>query len=366
MMNSQLSRRHFLAAAGKSALLLPVAGGIGVVLSACGSSTKAAAPSTSAPSSSSSAKAAPSTISETLETPFGLIPSFLEFYIAKEQGFWAKAGLDVTIHGGTGTASALQSVLGHSTAYARASGIDSIIDVARVHAPVVTVGMAFQRSEFYVTSLADKALKTPKALEGKTIGVVSPNGATQELLEAILKLHGVPVSSVKMPVVGVGGAPYQLAKEGKIDGWVALDTDIATLEQSGAKLAKFNTDEYAYCPADNYIVLKSLIESNPAAISRFLEGIVEAMDFAQKASNFDAVVASAQKINPQITSAELKTQLPILIADWTDGGKEKPVKLYPAHWEKGEKVVEEAGFIPKTVPVDELIDTTFIDKVYGA
>jgi hypothetical protein len=69
MMNSQLSRRHFLAAAGKSALLLPVAGGIGVVLSACGSSTKAAAPSTSAPSPSSSAKAAPSTISETLETP---------------------------------------------------------------------------------------------------------------------------------------------------------------------------------------------------------------------------------------------------------------------------------------------------------
>ena len=352
-----VGRREFLRLAGKTALLLPAAGGgLSLLLSDPASGATKHKP------RKPHGKAKGPTISETLETPFGLIFSFVEFYVAKEQGFWAKQGLDIKIVGGTGTASAVQAVLGGSSAYSRGSGIDSIIAVAKTHAPVTTVGMCFQRSEFNITSLASKPLRDPKELAGKTIGVVSPNGATQELLECILKRAGVNLSSVNMPVVGVGPAALQLAKSGKIDGWVALDTDIKAFEAAGTKLVWWSTDKYAKIPADNYMVADSLIRSHPKAITGFLTGIFQAMEFAQKKANFDKVVSATRAINPQITRNIIAQQLPIIAADWTAGGTRTPVKLYPKEWESAQKLLVKTGFIPRTVALDKLIDPSFADK----
>lgn len=357
-----VARRSFLKAAGASALLLPAAGGgLSLFLSACSSSSSSKASSTTA-----GAGSGPTMISKKLQTPFGLIPSFIEFYVAKEQGFWKKHGLDISIQGGTGTASAVQSVLGGSTAYSRASGIDSINGIANSAAPVITVGMAFQRSEFSVVSLASKPINTAKDMAGKTIGVVSPSGATQELLDLILTLEGIDAKSVSQPTVGVGAAPYQLAKSGKIDGWIALDTDIKTIELSGAKLVTFSTDKYAPMPADNYLVANSLVSSEPDAISRFLAGIVDAMDFAAKPANLDKVISSAQAISPEMTRAELTVQVPIMADDWTAGGTKKPVKLYPDEWTAAQKLMIKAGTVKKAVGIDKLINTSFIDKIYGS
>lgn len=349
------SRRDFLRTAAKGAVLIPAAGGgLSLLLS---SPSVAATP----------ARAARiSTISETLETPLGLLLSYVEFYVAKQQGFWAKAGLDVSIQAGTGTASAVQSVLGGSTAYSRASGIDSIAAVVKTQAPVTTVGMALQQSEFYIASLSSKPITSPKQMAGKTVGVVSPQGATQELLEVMLSLAGVATTSVNMPTVGVGGAPYQLATKGKIDAWVALDTDLVALAASGAKLTSFSTDKYAPCPPDNYLVADSLVGTNPEAITRFLEGIVKAMSFASESKNFGKVVAATQKFNPQITAANVQQQLPVIIKDWTANGKKTPVKLYPKEWTAAQAMLKKAKFIPSTVSVDKLINTKFINQVLGA
>lgn len=393
---SPVTRRKFLRTAGTSALLLPaLGGGLTVLLDACGSSgstqttgsggSASGGPSSAAPAGSSSvaaSSAAPSSaasvgssaatssasakpISETLQTPFGLIVSFVEFYIAQDLGFWEQENLKVDIKGGTGTASATQSVLGGSTAYSRASGIDTIIATVNEGAGIRTVGMAFQRSEFFIASLPGKGINKPEDLKGKTVGIVSPNGATQELLEVMLDQAGVSRESVTMPVTGVGSAAYQLAKQGKVDAWIALDVDLATLKKGGADISSFSTDKYAPIPADNYIAANTLIKENPDAITRFLAGIVKAMDFGAKPENIDRVVKAAQSVNPQLKASDIQTQVPIMAADWSAGGTKTPVKLYPDAWDKAQQTLLKSKMIKKTIDVGQLIDTTFIDKVLG-
>ncbi|MEO6019041.1 MAG: ABC transporter substrate-binding protein, partial [Knoellia sp.] len=217
MGRTALTRRSFLGGA-------LVAGGAGAtfVLAGCASQDDKQAP-------------GPAASGDTLKqvdgryiTALGLNLSFVEVMVAKEQGFFDKQGLNLEIKGGSGTATAIQAVLGNTVDISRTAAINAIVAAAKQDAPLVSIGTVRQRSQFDVVSLASKPLKSPKELAGKTVGVVSAGGSTENLLDMMLLSAGVDRASVKRPITGVGTAAYELAKKGQIDAWISVDTDRQT------------------------------------------------------------------------------------------------------------------------------------------
>lgn len=351
-------RREFLKRAGSAAVLVPAAGGaFSLLVPGCGGGPSAG--------QGSSGGGGQGTISQTYTTALGFIFTFAEAFVAKEEKFWEKEGLDVTIRGGQGTATAIQSVLGGSSQYSRGSGINSIISIANEGADLTNVGTIYQRSQFELASLDSAPIKEARQLEGKSIGVVSSGGSTENLLDVMLANAGVPAGSVQRPVVGVGAAAYQLAQDGKVDGWMALDTDLATLRKGGAKIHSFNTDEHGFIPADSYVTSLSVIKETPDAPRRLLAGLLRAVEFAMDESNWEKVIADARVYDQQLDEEQARTELPVMIEDWTAAGKDNVLELFPDKWKEGQDNLVKAKLVKKPVPVEKLIDTKFIEDVKG-
>lgn len=346
-MATRFDRRTFLGRAARVGVLVPASGGLAVLLGGCGERARN-------PQAAGGGAGGPA---QTYTTALGFLPSFMETFVAKEQGFWSNRGLEVEIRGGQGTASAIQSVIGGSSAYSRASGINSIIAVADQQAPIVNVGTVYQRSQFVLASLADKAITDPTQLAGKSVGVVSSGGSTENLLDVMLTTAGVPKTEVSRPVTGVGAAAYQLARDGQVDAWIALDGDIAQLtEQQGAQLTTVNTDEYAPIPADSYVAAQTVLQATPDAVPKFLAGVLDAMRFTMDQGNWDAVVEAVRFYNPELQEDVARFQIPLEIEKWTAAGTDKLLEMDPARWEQGVQGLAAAGLVQNTVPADRLID----------
>lgn len=348
MNTESLDRRAFLSRAGAAALLVPTVGGLSLLTGCAGD------PRTRGGIGEGK--------SLKISTALGFADSFLETYVASVQGFWAKRGLDVTIQGGQGTASALQSVLGGSAGLSRIGAITAIVAAADRGAEVVGIGTVYQRSQFTLASLAERPISDPAQLAGKRVGVVSSAGTTENLLDVMLAKAGVDRESVKRPVTGIGPAAYQLAKDGKIDAWIMLDTDVANLRRKGSKIEAINTDDVGRVPSDTYTVRRADLAGNADKLAAFLGGILEALEFAADEKNFDKVVAAVHRYNKDITPEKLKIRLPLEIERWQAAGPDKLLQIDPAAWNAGITNLNKAGLIKNRPTVEKLTDTKPLQK----
>lgn len=348
------SRRALLKFGAGAGLLIPSAGGMTLLLSGCGSDDEGAA-------SSDRGKGA-GTVKGAYMTALGLSLSFVETMVAKEQGFFENRGLDLKIQGGQGTATAIQAVLGGSADLTRANGINAIIAVAKSQAPLTSIATVRQESQFEVVSLPGKPVLSPKDLEGKTCGIVSAGGATENLLDVMLRQVGVDPKSVKRPVSGVGTAAYELAKNGAVDAWICVNTDRATIQREIGEVVFFSTDKFATMPSDSYNTTLQMVESDSDMPVRFLAGVLDAITFASDQKNWPTVVNNLLKYNPEADRAQSLAELPLLVQSWNAAGKENVLRLDEDVWGKGQEGLKKAGLITSTVGVDKLIYPKYLEE----
>ncbi len=347
-----LNRRNFLRATG---IIIPSVIGLGA-LAACGSDDNGSSSGGGSGSGSGSA-------SGRYMTALGFTMSFVETLVAKERGFFDDFGVRMDIQGGQGTATTLQALLGRSSDITRANPINTIIAAANEEAPIRSIGTIRQKSQFDVVSLASKPIESPEDLEGKVCGVVSAGGAADNLLDLMLIKAGVDPSSVERPITGVGGAAYELARNGQIDAWVSVDTDRAAIERSDPDaLAYFNTGEYAIVPSDSYAVTQATIDSGTDMPARFLAGVMAAIEYAADEANWDQVVTDLQKYNNEIDRELALQELPLMVESWEARGKDKILSLDEDTWTEGMKGLEAAGLAERTVELDKLIYTGYYEQ----
>lgn len=356
-----LGRRLFLRGVGTTAIIAGAGGAISLI-TGCSSSSSS--------NSSGGASAAPNSsggalTSASYTTPFGFIPSFVEAYVAQQQGFWKKEGLTVTVHGGTGTSGSLQAVLAGSSQFGRGGGTD-MIDIVNQNAPFIEVASVFAEAEFVVASPASKPITNPKQLKGQTIGTVSAGGETAILLQAMFASVGMSQSDYKTVVTGPGAAPYQEATRGQVAAWVDADNNVAGLAATpGASIKSFKIFDFAPIPGDSYVVSKSFAQSNKDEIVAFLKGLLAAMEFTADKSNWDAVAKSVQAYSPGTSTDTITQQLPIIIADWQANGADKMLELDTKTWSNAQNMFKQIGLIKKTLPITDIIDTSFVTAAKG-
>ncbi len=340
-----LSRRAFL-----GGTLIATGTGAAFILSGC------AAPAPQNPGTSK-----PETLSGTYMTAFGISLSFVEVLVAKEQGFFDEQGLNLDIKGGTGTASAIQGVLSNAVDLSRTAGVNAIIACANEGAPLLSIATVRQRSQFDLVSLADKPIKSPAELAGKTVGVVSAGGSTENLLDMMLVGAGVDRASVSRPITGVGTAAYELARKGEVDAWISVDTDRQLINDELGAVYYFNSDDYAKVPSDTYNLSSKLLDSDSDMPTRFLAGVLQAMEFASKPDNYEQVVKDLQVYTPDADTEQSLAAMPLLVEGWTAGGKNEFLALDDDAWLSGQDLMKKTGLIDQTVGIDKLITHEYLD-----
>jgi NitT/TauT family transport system substrate-binding protein len=146
------------------------------------------------------------------------------FAVAKEKGFYSEFGLDITLNQGKGSGSTAQVVANKAATFGFADGYVVGNSVSK-GMNLAMVGAVFRRTPTAVIVLDESAIKEPKDLVGKTIGI--PTGSAQ-FQQWPAFLRGAGLSSAQIKVINVdaaGAAPALIGGQvdaiaGFAQGWV--------------------------------------------------------------------------------------------------------------------------------------------------
>jgi NitT/TauT family transport system substrate-binding protein len=116
------------------------------------------------------------------------------YWVALDRGYYKARGLDVELQNSKGSGDSIAKV---DTGRADIGLADSAVVIAAVArgARVKVVGMVFDKTPLNVWSWKDAPIRTPKDLEGKTVGA-PPGDGQRQVFPAFAKLHGIDQSKV--------------------------------------------------------------------------------------------------------------------------------------------------------------------------
>ena len=238
------------------------------------------------------------------------------FLVALNEGYFAEEGLNVTIDQGEGSAATVTRIMGG--AYDAGFGdINAIIQNAAARpgeAPVMVFQM-WNRPPFAIAVPKELGLKTPKDLEGKTLGGAQGTPTTR-LFPVFARLNGVDIDTVKYESLAPNLQEPMLIR-GEIDGaytftvssWFNL---IANRKDPAADFDWFNYEDYGMDLYSNgMMVSRELLAENPEAVAGLVRAVTKATTQIMKDQDIavEAIMAFDNLVNPELERARLEFAL---------------------------------------------------------
>jgi len=284
----------------------------------------------------------------TYVAPFSHIMAFADVLHAEAGGFFDREGLKVTIEQGRGSAMAVQQVVAGNALLSRTGGVDHIKAVMGQNAPLVSVGTIAQASPFFVISHGDKPIRGPADMKGKTIGILSQGGATDNLLDIMLVQAGLTKDDVRKELAGNSPAGFALIERGRIDAYITSIGPVVALREQGAKAVFWNTDVHAPVPGQCYIATRDAAAKNGDTIVRFLRAVRKSAEdmFAdadlartlQRLEKFEIAEMKDRKVAALILREDMK--------GWVSRGRENMLRNGVAEWAKAAEIMSKVGIVP--------------------
>ncbi|WP_213956664.1 MULTISPECIES: ABC transporter substrate-binding protein [unclassified Variovorax] len=238
-------------------------------------------------------------------------------YLAKAENYFAKAGLDVEIRNGNGSADAITRVAAGS-ADMTAVGIESVYAaVAQQKLPIRVIYSIYSKKPDSIHLWAAMPFTGLKDLAGKKIAT-SAYSSINVVWPLFLQKNGVDPASVNLlKVDAVALAP--LVASGQVDGileWVTgAPTDALVMKSAGkemrvVKWSDFGYDSYGYVIVAN----EKFLKERPEVARRFLDAFVKAS--AAAVANPSAVgVAMAKTVSgldAKVSGEEFGASVPLI------------------------------------------------------
>ena len=259
-------------------------------LAACGSSSKKAASSsgggggaatTTSGAASSGGKLTPITVDN---IP---ISDAIAVTIAVKQGYFTKAGFDVTLksdpQGGAGT---VPSIISGKTQFGVA-GISDVIAARSKGFPVTAIaGLSAgptteAKDQNWLSSLSSSGITSMKQLVGKTIAVSTLGGLSQIQVQEAFVNAGLSPNSAKFVSINFPQLPSAIINHRAAA--AALVEPFVTQAQGMAKINLIAGTDFATGPSTPGAVLmvtQSYLDKNRALVLRFQKAVQQALTYA--------------------------------------------------------------------------------------
>jgi NitT/TauT family transport system substrate-binding protein len=224
----------------------------------------------------------------------GVIPivDVAPIYLGKEQGFFAKRKIDLTLQTGSGGAASVPGVV--SGQYQFAFGNVTSLLVARdkkLPLEVLTNGVSsvgVQGKDFgAVVVRSDSPIKTAKDLAGKRVSVNNLKNIGDTTVRASVRKAGGDPSKVQFVELPFPDMPAALAGK-RIDAAWVVEPFLTQATSQGARPVAWNfVDAAPNLTVATYFTSEKMIATEPDLVKRFTEAMNESLAYAQ--SHPDAV-----------------------------------------------------------------------------
>ena len=242
-------------------------------------------------------------------TDFGVGGRQAGIFAAKNEGFYAQQGLSVTIQTGTGSLNSAQLVASGKVTFADVDAGTFALAVEGGITNITAIMVLEQANSNAMMSFSP--IPTPKSLENKTFGT-SPGNSGTYLAPAVMALNGANFSTLKVITVSAASltsgflqGQFQLSPTA-VDNLLV----IAQFGAGGRPIYTLNYTDWGLKTYDFIIITSnSFMQSNPAAVSAFVKGTIEGVQWAMSnpAKAVSDIAADIPSLNSTIASLQWST-----------------------------------------------------------
>ena len=219
------------------------------------------------------------------------------FFLGKERGYFDQEGIDLDIQEGRGSGVTVQAVAAGTATFGYAD-VATMIKAASKGAPVTAVGVALQTSPMSAMGFAEKNIRKPGDIKGKTVAV-TPGDSMSQVWPLFLKKTGLKDADFKT-VSGDAQTKLNAVMNGQADlllGYV-MDQAIKLQDATHKDIYPIRFADYGVnMVSSGIIVQKDYLKAHPDVVKRFLRAATRSLEEAAK--NPEAAVDAMLKANPK-------------------------------------------------------------------
>ena len=219
------------------------------------------------------------------------------FYLGKERGYFDQEGIDLEIQEGRGSGVTVQAVAAGTATFGYAD-VPTMMKAASKGAPVTAVGVALQTSPMSVMGFADKNIRKPEDIKGKTVAV-TPGDSMSQIWPLFLKKTNLKDSDFKQ-VAGDAQTKLNAVMNGQADlllGYV-MDQAIKLQDATQKQVYPIRFADYGVNMVSSGIIAqKEFLKQKPDVAKRFMRAATRSLEEAAK--NPEAAVDAMLKAQPK-------------------------------------------------------------------
>jgi len=204
------------------------------------------------------------------------------FYYGKEKGYFKDAGIDLEIQEGRGSATVTQVVAAKTVQFGYVD-VPTMMRAAVKGAPVIAVGVALQTNPMSVMGFAEKNIRKPDDIKGKTVAS-TPGDSMSQIWPLFLKKTGLKESDFKT-VSGDAVTKLNAVINGQADlllGYV-MDQSMKIKDATGKDVFPIKFADYGINLVSSGIIAhKDFVKENPDLVKRFMAAATKSVEEASK------------------------------------------------------------------------------------
>ena len=271
------------------------------------------------------------------------------FFLGKERGYYDQEGIDLEIQEGRGSGVTVQAVAAGTANFGYAD-VATMIKAASKGAPVTAVGVALQTSPMSAMGFAEKNIRKPADIKGKTVAV-TPGDSMSQVWPLFLKKTGLKESDFKT-VSGDAQTKLNAVINNQADlllGYV-MDQAIKLQDATHKPIYPIRFADYGVnMVSSGIIVQKDYLKAKPDVVKRFLRATTKSMEEAAKSP--DAAVDAMLKANPKSgvkETALIGMKNTAALYKGPDNPKDRPLRVGAKNMPETLALLVEYGGLDKT------------------
>jgi NitT/TauT family transport system substrate-binding protein len=299
--------------------------------------------------------------------------AFSPFVVAKEKGYFADEGYDVTLIAvGGSNESAIQVSSGNAEVGAASPG-EALVGVQSGKLDIRYFYGLYYSNIWSVAVAPDSPIKSIAELKGKRLGVQSMGSAGTTFGRAFTQAAGLnPEKDVSFLSIGVGAQAVTSVRQKMVDGVVYWDAAIAKFKFSGLSLRELPVDENLRSLPDVALLARNeMIAKNPKMLTGIARAVAKGYDYSM--ANPQAAVLITWKAYPEAKSRNPDPKAALeegVVVNQARLGIWNSKKIGDKHglmvksdWERLIQFFVDQKVIPASVPVERVITNEFVDAI---